>query len=153
MTAASPVPRCVLPLVVTISYQCIILLSHSDRTWGCGISTISTHYLHSIYNIYTVSTVSSSFNRYTPHLHFPPRAEWEHICEQFNDSMGSCRQADIVRPKLKVCCISIVINWAKLTRWDCGRVHSLVSLKPEKLHHCTVKLRTGAALRTGYCVY
>ena len=56
---------CVSPLEVTISYQCIILLSHSDRTWGCGISTIYTHYLHSIYNIYTVSTLSSSFNRYT----------------------------------------------------------------------------------------
>ena len=121
------------------------------RMWD--IYNIYTH------TIYTESTISTQCLHYlavlidTPYLHFPPRAEWEHICEQFNDSMGSCRHADIVRPKLKVCCISIVINWAKLTRWDCGRVHSLVSLKPEKLHHCTVKLRTGAALRTGYCEY
>ena len=58
------------------------------------VSTISTHYLQYLLTIYNIYTVSSSFNRCAPYLHFPPRAEGEHNCEQFNDSMGSCRHCE-----------------------------------------------------------
>ena len=118
---ASPLPRCVAPG------------SHNKLSvHNTAVTFWQNMRMRDIYNIYSLSTISTISTQYLAvlidarHIYiFHPELKESTTA---SSSMTQWGVADIVRPKLKVCCISIVINWAKLTRWDCGRVHSLVSL-------------------------